>query len=61
MRMILWDDYWRDVGVAEDDLGVGEDCIIDLHGGGPRMRVVTSPTSRRGSPPSRAPLPTFVR
>jgi hypothetical protein len=32
-----WDDYWRDVGVPEDDLGIGADCIIDPDGGGPRV------------------------
>jgi Glyoxalase-like domain len=30
-----WDDYWRDVGVPEDELGIGEDRIIDPGGGGP--------------------------
>jgi hypothetical protein len=29
-----WDDYWRDV-VPEDELGIGEDRIIDPGGGGP--------------------------
>jgi glyoxalase superfamily protein len=24
-----WDDYWRDVGVPEDDLGIGEDRIAE--------------------------------
>jgi len=23
-----WDDYWREVGVPEDELGVGDDCIV---------------------------------
>jgi len=32
-----WDDYWRDVGVPDEDLGVGEDCIVDPGGGGPRI------------------------
>jgi hypothetical protein len=32
-----WDDYWRDVGVREDELGMGQDCIIDPAGGGPRI------------------------
>jgi hypothetical protein len=32
-----WDDYWRDVGVPEADLGIGADCIIDPDGGGPRI------------------------
>src|SRR5215813_5992797 len=32
-----WDEYWRDVGVPEDELGVGADCIIDPSGRGPRI------------------------
>jgi Glyoxalase-like domain len=32
-----WDDYWRQVGVSEQDLGIGEDCIVDPSGGGPRI------------------------
>jgi hypothetical protein len=32
-----WDDYWRDVGVPESELGLGADCIIDPVGGGPRI------------------------
>jgi Glyoxalase-like domain len=34
-----WDDYWRDVGVPEADLGIGADRIIDPDGGGPRHLV----------------------
>jgi hypothetical protein len=30
-----WDAYWRDVGVPEDELGIGADCIIDPAGRGP--------------------------
>ena len=30
-----WDDYWRDVGVGEEDLGIGEDLIVDPGGSGP--------------------------
>jgi hypothetical protein len=32
-----WDDYWRDVGVPEEELGIGVDCIIDPARGGPRI------------------------
>ena len=32
-----WDEYWRQVGVPEDDLGLGADCIIDPAGRGPRI------------------------
>jgi Glyoxalase-like domain len=32
-----WNDYWREVGVPEAELGPGEDCIVDPTGGGPRI------------------------
>lgn len=32
-----WDDYWRAVGVSEDDLGIGADCIVDPDRRGPRI------------------------
>jgi len=32
-----WDEYWRDVGVPEDELGVGDDRICDPDGRGPRL------------------------
>ncbi|HSR84500.1 MAG TPA: VOC family protein [Streptosporangiaceae bacterium] len=32
-----WDDYWRDVGVGEEDLGIGQDRIIDPDGTYPRI------------------------
>jgi hypothetical protein len=32
-----WDDYWRSVGVGEEDLGIGPDCIVDPDGRGPRI------------------------
>ena len=32
-----WDDYWRAVGVSEDELGLGLDCIVDPTGRGPRI------------------------
>jgi hypothetical protein len=38
-----WDDYWRDVGVDEEELGIGEDRIVDPDGSSPRIwfQVVT--------------------
>jgi hypothetical protein len=41
-----WDDYWRDVGVPEADLGIGADCIIDPAGGGPRIWFQVVPESK---------------
>ncbi|WP_167133008.1 VOC family protein [Paramicrobacterium chengjingii] len=32
-----WDDYWRRVGVPEDELGIGFDSIVDPAGQGPRI------------------------
>jgi hypothetical protein len=32
-----WDAYWIDVGVSEDDLGIGVDRIVDPDGAGPRI------------------------
>ena len=32
-----WDEYWRDVGVPEEELGIGEDRIVDPAGEGPRI------------------------
>jgi Glyoxalase-like domain len=32
-----WDDYWRDVGVPDAELGVGEDSIVHPAGAGPRI------------------------
>lgn len=40
-----WDDYWRDVGVSEDELGGGPDCLVDPNGQGPRIwfQIVDEP------------------
>ena len=32
-----WDEYWRSIGVPEDELGGGADCIVDPAGRGPRI------------------------
>jgi hypothetical protein len=41
-----WDAYWRDVGVAEEDLGMGEDRIVDPGGAGPRIWFQGVPESK---------------
>jgi len=40
-----WDDYWREIGVPEEDLGIGEDRIVDPVGRGPQIwfQVVPDP------------------
>jgi hypothetical protein len=40
-----WDDYWCHVGVGEDDLGIGQDRIIDPDGSGPRIWFQVVPDS----------------
>jgi len=42
-----WDEYWRDVGVPEDELGVGADSVVDPEGGGPRIRFQVVPSPRQ--------------
>lgn len=32
-----WDDYWRSVGVPDEDLGIDADSIVDPDGHGPRI------------------------
>jgi Glyoxalase-like domain len=41
-----WDDYWRDVGVPEEELGLGADCIIDPGGAGPRIWFQVVPEAK---------------
>jgi hypothetical protein len=40
-----WDDYYRDLGVPDEDLGLGADRISDPHGQGPQVwfQVVPDP------------------
>jgi hypothetical protein len=38
-----WNDYWRDVGVAEEELGPGADRIVDPAGHGPRIVFMAVP------------------
>jgi len=39
--------YWSDVGVAAEELGVGQDCIIDPDGGGTRIWFQVVPDAKR--------------
>ena len=32
-----WDDWRRDIGLPDSELGIGADSIIDPHGAGPRI------------------------
>jgi hypothetical protein len=32
-----WDDFFRSIGVGEEELGIGADSIADPHGEGPRI------------------------
>jgi hypothetical protein len=41
-----WDDYWRDVGVPEEDLGLGEDRIIGPAGQGPGIWFQVVPETK---------------
>ena len=44
-----WDAYRRDLGVPEDELGAGADCIVDPSGWGPRIwfQVVPEPKAAK--------------
>jgi hypothetical protein len=41
-----WDDWRRDLGLPEEDLGVGTDSIIDPEGGGPRIWFRVEPDGK---------------
>jgi hypothetical protein len=41
-----WDDYYRDLGVPEDELGVGADSIVDPRGQGPRIWFQVVPEAK---------------
>jgi catechol 2,3-dioxygenase-like lactoylglutathione lyase family enzyme len=41
-----WDGYWRAVGVSEDELGLGLDCIVDPNGRGPRIWFQVVPENK---------------
>jgi hypothetical protein len=41
-----WDAYRRDLGVPEDELGGGADCIVDPAGRGPRIWFQVVPEAK---------------
>jgi hypothetical protein len=41
-----WDDWRRDIGLPEEELGIGADSIIDPDGGGPRIWFHALPDSK---------------
>ena len=41
-----WDDYYRDLGVPEEDLGIGADSISDPQGHGPRIWFQVVPDTK---------------
>ena len=60
----VWDDYWRDAGVPEQELGTGADCIIDPDGRdrGSGSRSSRSPRrSRAGSTSTSMPAAALTR
>ncbi len=45
---VSWDAYRRDLGVPEDELGTGADCIVDPAGQGPRIWFQVVPERKSG-------------
>jgi hypothetical protein len=41
-----WDQYWRSAGLPEEDLGLGEDRIVDPAGRGPRIWFQVVPEAK---------------
>jgi hypothetical protein len=41
-----WDDFYRSIGVPEDELGVGEDRIVDPSGEGPQIWFQVVPEAK---------------
>lgn len=42
-----WDDFYRSVGVPEDELGGGHDRIVDPHGEGPALWFQVVPEAKQ--------------
>ena len=41
-----WDDWRRDIGLPDSELGIGSDSIIDPHGDGPRIWFHVMPDAK---------------
>ena len=41
-----WDDWRRDIGLPESELGLGADSIVDPDGGGPRIWFAARPDAK---------------
>ena len=41
-----WDDYYRSIGLPEDELGIGADSIVDPNGEGPRIWLQVVPEKK---------------
>jgi len=41
-----WDDFWRDIGLPESELGSGADSIVDPSGHGPRIWFHVMPDAK---------------
>lgn len=41
-----WDDFYRSIGVPEEELGVGDDSIVDPDGEGPRIWFQVVPETK---------------
>lgn len=41
-----WDDWYRSVGVPEEELGIGDDRIVDPHGEGPAIWFQVVPEAK---------------
>src|SRR6266567_1778297 len=52
-----WDDWRRDIGLPDSELGIGADSIIEPRGDGPRIPV---PPSSFLAPPLPPPPPSVV-
>src|SRR5207245_10745727 len=46
VRSATWDDWRRDIGLPDSELGIGADSIIDPRGDGPRIWFHVMPDAK---------------